>query len=217
MPYSIITKNINYLILDVVYGFLLSVFSCPCVVKYTYMFRTIVNLWCTVHSIVLSMANQLRIFSMYTSVMQWKPTVDQINKMNWFPVCHKWYSIGESLGISKGLMEEIIHKTGLLFGIYHNNLCDTLCIKAMLIKWLNEDQGTGSSERTWITIAKAVKDVGLGEVVFEFLEEGMCNIIDYDHWSFLTALSHQEQIMQLKPYRLLHFTIMQFSKAMSSS
>ena len=107
--------------------------------------------------------------------------------MNWLPVCRKWRSIGESLGISEGVTEEIIHTNGLLRGIYHNSLCDTLCIKAMLIKWLNKDKGTGNSERTWITIAKAVKDVGLGEVVFEFLEEGMCNIIDYDHWSFCNS------------------------------
>ena len=107
--------------------------------------------------------------------MQSKPTVDQINKMNWFPVCHKWRSIGESLGISKGVMEEIFRATVPFAGLYCNSLCDlhTLCIKAMLIKWLRKDQGTGNSERIWITITKAVKDVGLGEVVFELLEEGI--------------------------------------------
>ena len=107
--------------------------------------------------------------------MRSEPTVDQINEMNWFQIAHRWWSIGESLGISKEVIKEIIRTTGLLFGNNRNIHCDlhTLCIKAMLIKWLNKDQGTGRSERTWITIAKAVKDVGLGEVVFELLEEGM--------------------------------------------
>ena len=139
------------------------------------MFQTIVNMWCTVHSIVLSMANQIRIFPIYTSAMQSEPTVDQIKEINWFPVRQKWCSIEKSLGISKGVMEEVIRTTVPFPENHLNSLCDIhAChIKAMLIKWLNKDQGTGNSERTWITIAKAVKKAGLEEVAFKLLVEGM--------------------------------------------
>ena len=162
----------------------------------------------------------MHIVPIYTSAMQSKPTVGQINKMNWFPVCHKWRSIRESLGISKGVLEGNILATVPFAGLNCNSRCDkrTLFIKAMLIKWLRKDQGTGHSERTWITIAKAVKDVGLGEVALKLLEEGMCIVIDHGlkyPCHFITALPHQEQIVVLKPYQLLHLTIIQYSKAMS--
>ena len=141
------------------------------------MFHIIVNMvYRLLYSII---ADKLSSIPVYNSAMQSKPTVDQINKMNWFPVDHKWYSIGESLGISKGVMEEIFCEINPFLGFYCNSLCDIheRCIKAMLVKWLNEAEGTGHSERTWITIAKAVKNVGFGDVAFELLEKGMYNLL----------------------------------------
>ena len=95
-----------------------------------------------------------------------------------FQFDHRWHRIAESLGISKGVKEEIcMRAAGSLPENDGKGLCDnilhTCCIKNMLIKWLNKDQGTGNSERTWITIAKAVKDVGLGDVAFKLLKKGM--------------------------------------------
>ena len=121
------------------------------------------------------MANQIRIIPIYSSAMQLRPTVDLMNEMvSRFQIAHRWWNIGKSLGISKGVMEKI-RTTGSLPENHRSSCCDiqTRCIKAMLIKWLNIAKGTGHSERTWITIVKAIKDVGLGGVAFKLLEEGM--------------------------------------------
>ena len=88
----------------------------------------------------------------HLSVLQLKPTVYSINKVDWsLDICglRDYWNIGISLGISSKVLEKV---QGSVVG---DDMAKD-CIKSMLTEWLNHKKGTGDKKRTWGTICTAV-------------------------------------------------------------
>ena len=66
----------------------------------------------------------------------------------------KWKHFGSSLRFDATLLN----------AIEADNMGSANCMLALVIKWLNKDDGTGDLPRTWETVVKAVKGSGSAEL-----------------------------------------------------
>ena len=67
-----------------------------------------------------------------------------------------WQSVGHHLEIHPSVMK-------VMDDNYHDDV--EKCCRTMFTRWLSHDKGTGGAPRLWITVLKALKNVGYTSLV----------------------------------------------------
>ena len=123
-------------------------------------------------SVIVTDNQWLSKYHHHLSVLQLRPTVYLISKVDW-PLCigqcyigQEIWNIGKSLGISSKVLEKVQRSA---VGDY---MAEDL-IKSMLTKWLNHKKGTGNKKRTWGTICTAIANECSQSQAYLILEQGM--------------------------------------------